>query len=103
LTITSRTALNDRNKAASLAEPRKHQIAPQKKALQHPWRRKNRHCSLLVCQSVHPVDKIVDNRWIGCGKPVCTGRLARRQKRAIRMSLMPVWRFDPARPVIPTG
>jgi hypothetical protein len=62
LTITSRTALNDRNKAASLAEPRTHQVAPQKKALQHPWRRKNRHCSLLVYQSAHPVDKIVDLR-----------------------------------------
>jgi hypothetical protein len=99
LTIRSRTTLNDRNKAAPLAEPRKLQVAPRKKPLQHPRRRKNRHRSMLV----YPVDKIVDNRWIGRGKAVCTGRTGEAAKRAIRMSLTPVQYFDPARPGIPTG
>jgi len=52
---------------------------------------------------VYPVDKIVDNRWIGRGKAVCTGRTGEAAKRAIRMSLTPVQYFDPARPGIPTG
>jgi hypothetical protein len=34
----------------------------------------------LVYHAANPVDKIVGNRWIGCGKAVCTVGPARRQK-----------------------